>query len=412
MTVIQKAFLPRRRVVRAAAAALVAAAAGATFAGGALAQGPDIKVGFNTDLSASASAEYSRNAVLGFQAAFDDINAKGGLLGGRKLVLVVRDDLAQPPKAIQNMSDLIDNEKVVAVFGPTNSGNALAWKHIANQKKVPVIVSLGTSTDIVKPMGGDNYMFRVSATDREQIRSLMTYAKNNPKTGKVGFLVDTTGYGQAGLKDLTEVSELYGIKPVLVEKLNPNDTDMTSQLNKFKAAGVDTLFVWALGTPIGHVVRSMETINYFPLTLTSWASDSKGFFEAAGPKLAEIPLFMRSVSQDRNAKTQELFKRIESRMPAPSGFWGAAHSYDSALLLAAAIQQAGTTDGPAVRAALEDLKQPVPGYMKTYEAPFSKTYHEGLSGADFMWTRWKDGKLGPYTDDVIIKLTPDAYVKG
>lgn len=388
----------------------LAFAAALVAAGTASAQ--DIKVGFNTDMSASASAEYSRNAVIGFQAAFDDINAKGGVLGGRKLILVVRDDLSQPPKAIQNMSDLIDNEGAVAVFGPTNSGNALAWKHIANQKKIPVITSLGTASDITKPMSGDNYMFRVSATDREQVRSLMTYAKNNPKVGKVGFLVDTTGYGQAGLKDLTEVGELFGIKPVLVEKLNPNDTDMTSQLNKFRTAGVDTVFVWALGTPIGHVARSMETINYFPLMLTSWASDSKGFYEVAGPKLAEIPLFMRSVSQDRTPRTKELFARVEKQMVAPTSFWAVAHSYDSALLLAAAIQQAGTTDGAAVRAALEGLKSPVQGYMKTYDKPFSKTYHEGLGGADLMWTKWQNGKLNPYTDNVINNLKIDDFKKG
>ena len=57
-------------------------------------------------------------AVLGLKTAIEDINAAGGLLG-RKVVLVVRDDLSQPPKSIQNMTDLIDNEKVVAVFGPT-----------------------------------------------------------------------------------------------------------------------------------------------------------------------------------------------------------------------------------------------------------------------------------------------------
>ena len=101
------------------------------------AQAQDIKLGFNGDLSASPSAQSGQAAVLGLQAAIDDINAAGGVLG-RKLTLVVRDDLSQPPKSIQNMSDLIDNEKVVAVFGPTNSGNALAWKHIPTQKKIPV----------------------------------------------------------------------------------------------------------------------------------------------------------------------------------------------------------------------------------------------------------------------------------
>ena len=115
--------------------ALLGAATFGAFAFGATAQ--DIKLGYNGDLSASPSAQSGQAAVLGMEAAIDDINAAGGVLG-KKLTLVIRDDVSQPPKSIQNMSDLIDNEKVVAVFGPTNSGNAMAWKHIANQKKIPV----------------------------------------------------------------------------------------------------------------------------------------------------------------------------------------------------------------------------------------------------------------------------------
>lgn len=372
----------------------------------------DMKIGFSTDLSASASAEYSRNAGVCMQLAADDINAKGGVLG-RKLSIVVRDDLALPPKAIQNVTELIDNEKVVGLFGPTNSGNALAYKHIVTQKRTPVLTSLGTSTDIVKPMspGEDNYNFRLSATDREQMRSLITYAKQNPKTKNIGFLVDTTGYGQAGLRDLNELATLYGMKPAAVEKLGPADTDMTSQLNKLKVAGVDTLFIWALGTPIGHVMRSMEKIGYFPITLTSWASDSKGFSEVAGPKLSELPIFMRPVAPEMSARTQELVKRVEGKLVGQS-FWACAQGYDATQIFAAAIGQAGVTDGPAVRAALENLQRPVQGYIKTYQKPFSKTQREGLSGADFLWSRWKDGKVVIYSDDLIKKLKPTDFIPG
>lgn len=122
-------------------------------------QAQDIKLGFNGDLSASPSAQAGQAGLLGIQAAIEDINAAGGVLG-RKIVLVTRDDQSQPPKSIQNMVDLIDNEKVAAVFGPTNSGNALAWRHIPNQKKIVSMGMIGAGTDITKPMsaGADNYM--------------------------------------------------------------------------------------------------------------------------------------------------------------------------------------------------------------------------------------------------------------
>ena len=91
---------------------------------GLAAQAQDIKLGFNGDLSASPSALSGQAAVLGLQAAIEDVNAAGGVLG-RKLTLVIRDDLSQPPKSIQNMSDLIDNEKVVTVFGPNELGQRI-----------------------------------------------------------------------------------------------------------------------------------------------------------------------------------------------------------------------------------------------------------------------------------------------
>src|SRR6476646_289097 len=158
---------------------LVWAAAFSVVALGASAQ--DIKLGFNGDLSASPSALSGQAATLGLQAAIDDVNKAGGVLG-RKLTLVIRDDLSQPPKSIQNMSELIDSEKVVAVFGPTNSGNALAWKHIPTQKKIPVIGTVGSATAITYPVKAraENYMFRGAMDDREQVAGLMAYVKKNP----------------------------------------------------------------------------------------------------------------------------------------------------------------------------------------------------------------------------------------
>jgi branched-chain amino acid transport system substrate-binding protein len=150
--------------------------------------------------------------------------------------------------------------------------------------------------------------------DRDQVAGLMAYVKKNENAAKkVGYLAETTGYGQGGLKDIQELGALQGIKPVCNEKFGVNDTDMTSQLNKCKAAGADTLVVWAQGTPLGQLMRSMEKINYFPLTLMSWAADNQSFYEAAGKSLAERPIFMRTVTEDRSPQQQELYDRIAAQ---------------------------------------------------------------------------------------------------
>jgi len=371
----------------------------------------DIKLGFNGDLSASPSAQSGRAGVIGIEAAIEDINAAGGVLG-RKLVLVSRDDQSQPPKSIQNMSDLIDNEKVVAVFGPTNSGNALAWRHIPNQKKIPTMGMIGSGTDITKPMspGADNYMFRVSMMDREQVAALVAYAlKSGSK--KIGVMGETTGYGQGGVKDMLEILKLHNIEPVGVEKFAVSDTDMTSQLNKLKSAGADTLMVWAQGTPIGQLVRSMDKINYFPTLLTSWAADNITYFDAAGKALADKPVFLRTMADPATPKQKRLYDRIGSKLAAPSAFPFAVHGYDATLLVAAAIRQAGTTDGSKMREALEDMKSPVDGVMKVYTKPFSKTDREGLTAEDLVFIRWRDGKLVQYSDNTIKQMSPADYKK-
>lgn len=389
---MSKILLTRRLAIAAAASMFTLAVAA-----------QEIKLGFNGDLSASPSAQSGAAGVLGIQAAIEDINAAGGI-NGRKLTLVIRDDQSQPPKSIQNMSELIDNEKVVAVFGPTNSGNAMAWKHIPNQKKIVSMGMIGGGTDITKATGGDNYMFRVSMVDREQVAGLMAYAK---KAGykKVGLMAETTGFGAGGLKDMQDIGKLQGLDVAVVERFAVADTDMTSQLNKMKAAGVDAIAVWAQGTPTGQLMRSMEKINYFPAVLSSWAADNVTFFDAAGKALSEKPIFMRTMVEPSNPKQKELFERTKGKLAATSAFPFTVHGYDAVMLIAAAIRQAGGTDGEKMRAALEDLREPVAGAMKTYSKPFSKADHEALSASDFAFVKWSAGNLTRISDPVTKALT-------
>ena len=202
-----------------------------------------------------------------------------------------------------------------------------------------------------------------------------------------------------------------GLKPAAVERFAVADTDMTSQLSKMKAAGVDTVVVWAQGTPIAQLMRSMEKINYFPQVLTSWAADNVTFYDAAGKTLAEKPIFMRTIGEERNAVQQKLYDRVGSKLKAPSAFSFALHGYDSVQLMAAAMKQAGTTDGAAVKAALEDLRAPVVGVLKTYEKPFDKVDHEALTAKDLVWIKWKDGHLQPYSDATIKSFAAADFKK-
>jgi len=382
----------------------------ATVALASASQAQTVKIAYNGDISGSPSAESGQIGVMGITAAVEDINKQGGVLG-KPLEFLVRDDLGQPPKSIQNMTDLIDREKVAVVFGPTNSGNALAWKHIADQKHMPVLVSSASATAITESKGKDNYIFRISMVDREQAAALVAYASKDPTIKKIGLFAETTGYGQAGLKDLEEITALHGIQPAIIEKFDARDTDMTSQLSNAKAAGVDTLLVWAQAAPLGHLMRSMEKLNYFPRMLTTWAASFSGFPEVAGPKLMEWPVFLTTSSAVHSDDGRKLFERIGSKLANPSMFWAATQAYDTVLVWRAAAEQAGTFEGKAVKQALESLAKPVQGLVKVYDPPFTAEQHEGLQAKDYHWSKWQDGKVVDFNDDVLAGLQPADFKK-
>lgn len=389
-----------RFVAKAAAAALGLACAFAAHAQDV------IKIGYTADQSASGVAELGIAGRWGFEAAIEDINKSGGILG-KKVVGVIRDDQGTPPKAIQNMTELLDSEKVQAVVGPANSGNALAWLHLPQQKKIPTVVPIATGTEITTRYAKEsqNYLFRISMVDREQSALMGAYAVKASKDKKIAIIGDSTGYGQGGIKDATEILALHGVKPVAVEKYGPKDTDITSQLSKIRSAGADTLIIYGIADGTAQVLRSMEKINYMPVTVGAWGNLSSLFPKMAGPKLAEHLILTASTTEDTNAKTKALGERVRKNFPTLTTFPCAAQAYDSVMLIASAMKQANSTDGEKVAAALESLNK-TEGVIKTYEKPFSKTHHEGLGVADFYLARWKGAAPVRYEDQFTKALTP------
>jgi len=371
----------------------------------------DIKIGYTADQSASGVAELGIAGRWAFEAAIEDLNKAGGILG-HKVVGVIRDDLGTPPKAIQNVTELIDNEKVSAIVGPANSGNALAWLHLPQQKKVPVVVPIATGTEITTRYAKEpqNYLFRISMVDREQVALLAAYAVKASKAKKIAILADSTGYGQGGSKDATDILALHGVKPVAVEKYGPKDTDMTSQLAKIRDAGADTVIIYGIADGAGNVLRSMEKINYLPITLGTWGNLSTLLPRLAGPKMADHLILAASTTEDMNDKTRSLGERVRKHFPTLTTFPCSAQAYDAVMLLAAAMKAAGTTDGEKVAAALENISG-VEGVIKTYNKPFSKTNHEGLGVADFYLAKWKDGTTVVRYEDEFTKSLTAADLK-
>src|SRR2546421_5511859 len=110
---------------------VVFGAAAAVFA-----QGP-VKIGVLTPLSPPGDASAGQFIVRGAKMAADDVNARGGVLGGRKIELVTEDDSGTPEKGVAGFRKLATLDQVVAVVGQFHSSVMGAVQELAEQFKIP-----------------------------------------------------------------------------------------------------------------------------------------------------------------------------------------------------------------------------------------------------------------------------------
>ena len=161
------------------------------------------------------SSDMGNSARVGAQVAVEEINAVGGYLG-RKLELVIRDDQANNDMGLKHAEELVLTEKVAATVGFCNTGVAMKALDVFQNNQHLLIVPCATGTAITaKYPAAESYIFRTSARDQLQSQFLVAdIVKRNLK--KVALLVDSTGYGDGGLKDLEAALQAVGLKPHIV----------------------------------------------------------------------------------------------------------------------------------------------------------------------------------------------------
>ena len=319
----------------------------------------------------------------GIRLAAQEINAAGGVLGSQ-IRLVERDDEAKNERGAQVVQELINKEKVVAGLGIANTGVALASQRFYQEAKIPMLTSVSTGSLVTKqflpPQYPDNYVFRISASDGVQAAMIVDEATERRKLKKVAILADSTNYGQLGREDLERALEKKGLKPVAVEKFNIKDVDMTPQLLKAKAAGAEAVLTYAIGPELAQIANGMVKLGWKVPMVGSWTLSMSNFIDNAGPngEGARMPqTFIQEPTTPKRKAFIEAYQKAYKveRIASPVS---AAQGYDSMYLLAAAIKQAGSTDGVKIREALENLSAKVVGVIQTYDKPYSKLDHEAI----------------------------------
>lgn len=318
------------------------------------------------------SSDFGIPLRQGIELAVAEINTAGGYLG-RPLELVVRDDKGNPDAGLAASQDLV-KQGVVGTIGFCNTGVAAKSLDVYQNAQSPLIIPCATGTPLTaKYPPAQSYIFRTSARDIIQAPFVVD---DIVKRGwnRVAIFADTTGYGEAGLKDVQDALSARKLQAVHVTRFPLGVTDLRKELQAAREAGANVIFSYTVGPEEAVIANSRKDIGWKVPLVGAWPLSFPFFMDGAkdaaeGALMAQT--FIAEPSNERRASFLTNFKRKHGeRMAVPMA---AAQGYDATYLLTYALFgiRDGKLDGPAVKNALENIKRVYYGVVATYERPFT-----------------------------------------
>jgi branched-chain amino acid transport system substrate-binding protein len=361
-----------------------------------------IKVGLVAALSGQ-SAKSGEGITRGLTVAIDEINAKGGLLGGRMLELVRRDDESNPAKGQTAARELIDKEGAVVLFGGIDSPVSQAIVPLINQVHVPFMGVWAAATNITRNGATPNYAFRVSAVDVLVDRALIKHAMTSFGAKAPGLMLVNNGWGESNLAGLTAAAQAAGIKLAGSEKFDDKDVDMTPQLQRLREAGADAIILVANAAPGAQVIKSLQRSAWVVPVVSHWGISGGRFTELAGSWASKVH-FVQTYSffGPQNDVGKRVLGELMAKYPdvkGPSDVTppvGVANAYDAMQLTALAIAKAGSTDGEKLREGFLGIDS-YQGLIKNYVKPFTDENHDALNENDYVMVRYNGDQIEPIT---------------
>lgn len=371
-------------------------------AGPAAAEKKPVYVGLDAELGyvGSTSAQAIR---MGMLIAMEEVNQAGGVLGGRQLALIERDNKSLPARTLVNLKEMAAQPDLVAVFGGRFSPPLLESLPLIHELKLPLLDPWASADGVVDNGYAPNYVFRLSLRDSWAMPTMLRHAtKKGAK--QVGLLLLNTGWGRSNQAAAEAYVALHPeMKIVGTQWFNWADKTFLDEHRALKLAGAKAIVFVANHEEAVRLIRDIATLPKAErLPIVSHFGVSGGnFFEEAGSALQEVDFTLVQTYSFIGAKgpkarqvlaaAQKMFGVKDARsLAAPIGL---AHAYDLTHILARAIDRAGSTERPAVRAALEQVRN-YDGLIKRYPQPFTPARHEALSQGDLFIARYApDGAI-------------------
>ncbi|MCW5770362.1 MAG: ABC transporter substrate-binding protein [Rhodospirillaceae bacterium] len=300
----------------------------------------------------------------GAKAYFDLINEKGGI-AGRKIKFVLLDDAYQPSKVVTNVRQLVERDKVFAIFNIGGTAHNLAVLGYINRMKVPhLYLNTGAAVFGNDPKKNPWTLIGIPSYDSEA-RAFVRYLEQIKPGAKVAVLYQSDAFGQDLLRGFEAAAKGSKVSIVAKESYNPTEPTVDSQVSKLQRSGADVFVSFTIPKFASQAIRKVAELNWKPIQLLTSVSASTEFVlkpaglaasqgiistaflkDPADPKFANDPAVLEYAAAlkkffpDANpadplrirgwALAQVLVKALQAmKTPTRAGLMAAAHNMDT-----------------------------------------------------------------------------------
>jgi branched-chain amino acid transport system substrate-binding protein len=335
----------------------------------------------------------------GIQFAADQINAAGGV-NGRKIVVITRDTQGDPTKAVNAAVEMASRAEVDAIFGPTNSGEALATTPILARDHIPNLHP-DVIDRLIDPTKYPN-AFRLAPASSQWEDAARNYCLSVLKLKKIAIFGDTSGYGTTAADAAVADVRAHGGQVVDHALIDANQPDVSAEVLRAKAAGAEALLIWTDST--GLIARLINARARAGWDVPYVGHPSLG---AGGVrKLLDNPkdwakvylVGYKSCSYQADGtlppRTAAFVKELSGKVALnDTALWWVACGYDAVKLVAAAVQQTGSSDSAKIIGYWNGLHA-YPGIFGDYS--FSPRQHNGYPTAEVVMSKADSFRDGAY----------------
>lgn len=316
-----------------------------------------IKVGANLEMT-GGSASYGISSKNAIELGFKEINEKGGI-NGKQLELVVADNKSEAAEATNAMQKLVSQDNVVAVIGPNLSSSVIAASAINNSAKVLDIAPMATNPYVTVDQASGktkDFNYRTCFIDPFQGTVMAKFATAELGVGNAAILIDNSSDYAKGLAQFFKENFVKeGGAVTAEESYLQKDTDFKATLTKIKATNPDFLYVPGYYQEVGLIVKQARELGMNMPIAGGDGWDSAKMPEIAGAAALNNTYFSSLYSPEDSSDINKNFVAAYEKAYGQKPDVFAALSYDSALLVAEAIKNAGSTEPAKISEAMAKI---------------------------------------------------------